>query len=143
MNLGYKIIACDFDGTLCENAWPEIGEVKEDVVWYMKKHQAEGDKIILWTCRTGELLDAAVKWCEDQGLIFDAINENLPEIIETMGGDTRKIYADEYVDDKNKSVGSLTFERLIDEVDDSVYESLTTRTNVMTSDEIRAAMKHT
>ena len=26
-----NIIAVDFDGTLCENKWPEIGEANEDM----------------------------------------------------------------------------------------------------------------
>ena len=100
MNLNYKIIAVDFDGTLCKNAWPEIGEANEPLIKYVKEKQANGDKIILWTCRTGELLQAALVWCLAHGLIFDMVNANLPEVIETMGGDTRKIYADEYIDDK-------------------------------------------
>ena len=38
-----KIIAVDFDGTLCENKWPEIGEANEDMIYYLRKRQAEGD----------------------------------------------------------------------------------------------------
>ncbi len=31
-----KVIAVDFDGTLCENKFPEIGEPKKDIlVWLM------------------------------------------------------------------------------------------------------------
>ena len=63
--------------------------------------QSKGHKIILWTCRTGDKLDAAVKWCKEFDLEFDAINSNLPEIIEKFGSDNRKIYADYYLDDKN------------------------------------------
>lgn len=37
-----KIIAVDFDGTLCENKWPEIGEANEDMIYYLRKRQAEG-----------------------------------------------------------------------------------------------------
>lgn len=46
-----KIIAVDFDGTLCENQWPEIGEPKKEVITYLKERQTAGDKLILWTCR--------------------------------------------------------------------------------------------
>lgn len=95
-----KIIAVDFDGTLCENCWPEIGKPNEALIWFLKEHKKEGTKVILWTCRTGELLEKAVEWCREQGLEFDAVNENLPEVIEWMGGDSRKIYADVYIDDK-------------------------------------------
>ena len=38
--------------------------------------------------------------CAEQGLIFDAVNENLPDMIEKFGGDSRKIFADVYIDDK-------------------------------------------
>lgn len=100
MNFGYKIIAVDFDGTLCEDKWPEIGEARESLIDYLKSRQTRGDKVILWTCRTGERLQEAVDWCYERRLIFDAINANLPEVIEACGGDSRKIYADEYIDDK-------------------------------------------
>lgn len=96
-----KIIAVDFDGTLCENKWPEIGEPNEELIWYLRKRQAEGDKLILWTCRVDDMLQKAVEWCYDYGLIFNAVNENLPEIIENFGSDTRKIFANEYIDDRN------------------------------------------
>lgn len=100
MLFDYSIVAVDFDGTLCEDKWPEIGDARESLIWHLRCRQARGDKIILWTCRTGEKLREAVEWCSLYGLIFDAINENLPEVIEFCGGDSRKIYADEYIDDK-------------------------------------------
>ena len=99
--MDFKIIAVDFDGTLCENKWPEIGEPNKELIAYLKKRQEAGDKLILWTCRVGEVRDAAVAWSAEQGLIFDAVNENLPEVLEWMGGDTRKIFANEYIDDRN------------------------------------------
>lgn len=96
-----KIIAVDFDGTLCENNWPEIGAPNEELIWHLRKRQAEGDQLILWTCRVDDMLRKAVEWCYDQGLIFNAVNENLSEIIENFGSDTRKIFANEYIDDRN------------------------------------------
>ncbi len=95
-----KIIAVDFDGTLCENKWPDIGEPNTELIIYLKNQQNLGAKLILWTCRAEDRLERAVAWCIEQGLIFDGVNENLPEIIELFGSDTRKIYADEYIDDK-------------------------------------------
>ena len=97
----HKIIAVDFDGTLCENCYPDIGSARTEVIEYVKNEKQNGAKIILWTCRADELLEEAVEWCRYHGLEFDAINENLPEIIEAFGGDTRKVYADEYIDDRN------------------------------------------
>lgn len=102
-----KIIAVDFDGTLCENAYPEIGAPVISVLDYVKGARKGGARVILWTCRVGLMLTEAVEWCRDHGLEFDAVNENLPEIIEAFGGDTRKIYADTYIDDKCYPVESI------------------------------------
>lgn len=96
-----RIVAVDFDGTLCEDNYPKIGEANEELIEYLKAWKKWGGKLILWTCRNGGKLLDAVEWCEKRGLIFDAVNENLPEIIDQVGGDTRKIFADEYIDDKN------------------------------------------
>ena len=91
-----KIIAVDFDGTLCENEWPDIGRENRFVVDTIIRHQQEGCKVILWTCRSGELLEAAIAWCLDRGIRFDAINDNLPEIIKPFNRNCRKVHADEY-----------------------------------------------
>lgn len=104
MDLGYKIIAVDFDGTLCANKWPEIGDPNFQLIEYLKKQQNLGNKVILWTCRTDILLMKARAWCDTRGLRFDAVNENLPDVIEKMGGDSRKIFANEYIDDRAVSL---------------------------------------
>lgn len=96
-----KIIAVDFDGTLIEEGkWPGIGATNEKVLSYCKDEQAKGARIILWTNRAGEPLENAIKWCEEHGLRLDAVNDNLPESVEFFGTNTRKIYADEYIDDR-------------------------------------------
>ena len=99
------IIAVDFDGCLCENAWPGIGAAHGEVILYLRSRKARGDRIILWTCRTGKRLADAVVWCAQWGLVFDAVNENLPEMVQGFGNDCRKVYADEYWDDKSVIVG--------------------------------------
>lgn len=96
-----NIIAVDFDGTLCENKWPEIGMPNEELIEYLKKRQANGEKLILWTSRNEEQTKEAVEWCKEHGLIFDAVNDNLPEIVEAFGGNCRKIFANEYIDDRS------------------------------------------
>jgi len=95
-----KIIAVDFDGCLVINNYPDIGEKNTLVVERLKYESINGTHVILWTCRRGKLLNAAVKWCKAQGIRLDAVNKNLPEVIETFGGDTRKIFANEYWDDR-------------------------------------------
>lgn len=95
-------IAVDFDGTLCSDAWPEIGEPNQPLIDFLIQWQSEGNKVILWTCREDTLLWIAVDWCAEHGLHFDAVNCNLPERISYYNGnDSRKIGADYYIDDSN------------------------------------------
>ncbi|MBO6208598.1 MAG: hypothetical protein J6O73_16950 [Lachnospiraceae bacterium] len=96
----YQIIAVDFDGTLCFSNWPELGEPNLPLIRYLIEQKRCGNKLILWTCRVGESLEDAVSWCRDHQLEFDAVNDNLPEIIEKYGTNSRKITCDCYIDDK-------------------------------------------
>ena len=96
----YQIIAVDFDGTLCYGNWPELGEPNRPLIEYLINQKRSGNKLILWTCRAGEALEKAVSWCRDHDLTFDAVNDNLPEIIEMYGNNSRKITCDYYIDDK-------------------------------------------
>lgn len=51
-----KVIALDFDGTLCERAWPGIGAPKWPIIRAALEEQRQGAMLILWTawrkCRT-------------------------------------------------------------------------------------------
>lgn len=94
------IIAVDFDGTLVEDKFPDIGEIRESVWRDVFTAKQNGAKIILWTSRDHQRLKEAVEFCVSKGLHFDAINENLGECKVMFNNDTRKVYADEYWDDK-------------------------------------------
>ena len=113
-----KVIAVDFDGCLCEANGPDIGAPRMPVIRELLLQQAEGAKIILWTCREGEQLQAAVMWCLNHGIKFDAINDNLEENKERYGNNCRKVWATEYWDDKsvlivgNGKVTSICFSRI-------------------------------
>lgn len=62
---------------------------------------------ILYTCRHDKELQNAIDYLQkEHNLIFDYINENVPELIEKFG-DCRKIAADYYIDDKNIKIGEL------------------------------------
>lgn len=97
--MNFKIIAVDFDGTLCTNKWPEIGQANLALIDWLKQERKSGTKLILWTCRTGEMLDKAVNWCIHRGLEFDSVNDNIPEANEKFGGNSRKVFANIYLDD--------------------------------------------
>jgi hydroxymethylpyrimidine pyrophosphatase-like HAD family hydrolase len=103
----YEIYAVDFDGTLVEDKFPDIGEPKLKVIDYCKQVRQSGHKLILWTCRTGSDLDAAVKWCNEHGLFFHAVNANLPEEIEYFGNDCRKVGADFFLDDRSINLSDI------------------------------------
>ena len=112
------IYAVDFDNTLAVTRFPEIVGPKAKVVAAVKMLKANGHKIILWTSRAGKDLKDAVEWCTEQGIIFDAVNEPLPEQMDRWGNDTRKVYADFYIDDKAMTVEAL--ESIMDQVVDIV-----------------------
>lgn len=96
----YRIIAVDFDGTLCVDRYPQIGAPNWYLIRMLKELQREGCLLVLWTCRCGEKLQQAVDWCGKLGLVFDKVNENTDEILAKYGSDSRKIYADVYIDDR-------------------------------------------
>jgi hypothetical protein len=93
-------IAVDFDGTIVEHEYPEIGKEKLFAFLTLKELDKMGARLILWTFRAGKELDDAVEYCRKNGIEFYAVNKNYPEEIfdETV---SRKIDADIYIDDKN------------------------------------------
>ena len=93
-------IAVDFDGTIVEHQYPEIGKEKLFAFQTLKELEKKGARLILWTFRSGKELDEAVEFCRQNGIEFYAVNKNYPE--EVFDGNTsRKINADIYIDDKN------------------------------------------
>lgn len=106
------IIAVDFDGTLCENAWPGIGAAKWETLQALIAAQSAGARLILWTNRVGARLREAVEWCRQHELEFDAVNENLPETLEAYTTNPRKVCADIYLDDKAAQPSAMVLERL-------------------------------
>jgi hydroxymethylpyrimidine pyrophosphatase-like HAD family hydrolase len=93
-------IAVDFDGTLVENRYPEIGKPILFAFESLRKLQAEGHQLILWTYRSGVKLEEAVAFCEENGITFYAVNKSYPEE-EYDEGISRKILADLFIDDRN------------------------------------------
>lgn len=93
-------IAVDFDGTIVEHQYPEIGEEKLFAIETLKQIQKKGHLLILWTYRTGRELDAAVEFCRKSGLEFYAVNKNYPE--EVFDSSTpRKLSVEMFIDDRN------------------------------------------
>lgn len=99
------IIAVDFDGTICADRFPEIGEPLFGAIDALLKFKANGYKLILQTCREDsperKYLTEAVEFCRKNGLEFDAVNQNVPGNPFALLGESRKPYADFYIDDKS------------------------------------------
>lgn len=98
-------IAIDFDGTIVEHRYPEIGREVPFAIDTLKMLAKEGHRLILWSVREGELLDDAVAWCRERGLEFYAVNKDFPEETPQHDNFSRKLKADLFIDDRN--VGGL------------------------------------
>lgn len=103
-------IACvDFDGTIVEHAFPKIGAELPLAFEVLQEMRAAGWKLILWTCREDEknsvnkqYLTEAVKFCEEHGVVFDAVNETIKsEEFRSERFFQRKPYCHCFIDDRN------------------------------------------
>lgn len=89
-------ICVDFDGTVVRHEFPEIGADVPAAVSVLHSLVADGHRIILWTMRSGEHLDAAVKWFEERDIPLFGVNRN-PEQDEWTS--SPKAYGQIYIDD--------------------------------------------
>ena len=104
------IIAVDFDGTI--TTCSDIGGepvVRENAREVLERLHDDGIQLVLWTCRTGEYLDQAVKFLQDSDMLhlFASINENIREVKQEYNTDSRKVGADIYIDDRNALVKEI------------------------------------
>ena len=99
-------IAVDFDGTIVEHRYPEIGKELPFATQTLKMLMNDRHKLILWSVREGKLLEDAVEWCRKRGVEFYAVNKDYPEEDLTKSQNfSRKIKADVWIDDRN--IGGL------------------------------------
>ena len=95
------VLAVDFDGTIVEDRYPEIGKPLPFAIDTLKRLHADGHRIVLWTFRHGRPLRNAVEFLESQGVHLYAVNQSFPEESEQLDGYSRKIHADWFIDDRN------------------------------------------
>ena len=99
-------IAVDFDGTIVEERYPEIGAERPFATDTLKMLIRDQHRLILWTVREGKLLEEAVNWCKERGVEFYAVNKDYPEEKREWNEFfSRKIKADIWIDDRN--IGGL------------------------------------
>ena len=93
-------ISIDYDDTIVYQDFPNSGTIKPHAKEVINRLYDEGHHILIWTCRTLENAKTAKRYLIECGIRFHLINENLPSNIEKYGGDTRKMSADIYIDDR-------------------------------------------
>lgn len=96
-------IAVDFDGTIVEHRYPEIGEELPFATETLRLLIADRHRLILWSVREGKLLDDAIEWCRERGVEFYAVNKDYPEERGTENNNhySRKLKVDIFIDDRN------------------------------------------
>ena len=93
----FKFYAFDFDGTLVENKFPELGAIiSREVDRLNQLYEDLSNIIIIWTCRSGEYESLMRNFLINNHIPFDFINEN-----PMVDYGSRKIFATEYIDDRN------------------------------------------
>lgn len=95
------IIAVDFDGTIVEHRYPEIGKELPFATYTLRKLIEDKHRLILWTVRRGKELEDAIKWCKEHDIEFYAVNKSYPEEEIGENGLYGKINADMFIDDLN------------------------------------------
>jgi len=99
-------IACDFDGTIVDHRFPDIGQEAAGACGWLRRWREAGASLILWTMRSdgrtgtgadnGPVLADAVAFCKARGVEFFGVNENPTR---TSWTGSPKVYANVYVDD--------------------------------------------
>lgn len=105
------IVAIDFDGTIVDHRFPEIGGEVPGAFAAMKEFQKAGAQLILWTMRsdmrsTGvsdeghkadrDYLGEAVEFCRERGVEFWGVNQSPGQ---ESWSTSPKQYAHIYIDD--------------------------------------------
>ena len=103
-----KFICVDFDGTIVDNRFPNIGTESPGAFLWLLKFQELGAKIILFTMRSDEptdmsgnllnrlVLTEAVEYIQSNGINLYGINENPSQASWTS---SPKAHGDIYIDD--------------------------------------------
>jgi hypothetical protein len=94
------IYAIDFDGTIVDDNFPDVGKLKPGAKRVINKLKQAGHTLILWTCRNGQHLQEAKDFLKKEDLEFDYFNESTPDI-KKQGFGEPKIFYDVLIDDRN------------------------------------------
>ncbi len=94
-------ICVDFDGTLVDHHFPEIGPPVPGALEWLEKFQRAGARLILFTMRSdgggfGDVLSQAVSYLEENGIQLFGVNVNP---IQSSWTSSPKAYGELYIDD--------------------------------------------
>lgn len=101
------VLGVDFDGTIVEEAFPNIGAIKQKTVDFMYRAQREGHLVIVWTARSGKAEREAIKFLHDNGIPHDYVNQNPEDPYAIRGEQGRKIFCDYYLDDRSVHIDDI------------------------------------
>ena len=93
-------ICVDFDGTIVDHRFPEIGKPVPDAIKWLKRIHNAGGKLILYTMRSdgkmmGSLLTDAVNYLRSEGVELFGVNKNPTQESWTS---SPKAYGEIYID---------------------------------------------
>lgn len=102
-----RIIAVDFDGTIVDHEFPDIGKLKPGAKKTLNKWHKDGISVIIWTCRNqvdpecgvNSTIFAVRKFLDANGIKYATINEHAPVMPFRL--QSTKVFADMYIDDRN------------------------------------------
>lgn len=90
------VIAVDFDGTVVDHRYPDVGADAPGAVEVLQALIENGARIILWTMRSGPHLADAMAWFADHNIPLYGVQRNPSQDAWT---DSPKAYAHVYIDD--------------------------------------------
>lgn len=114
------IVSVDFDGTLFEEDWPNVGlkiGYIHDVINYCYK---QGYIIVLNTLREGKVLEKALQFIELFEVPIHLVNVNVPHRV-IKYNNARKLGYDIHIDDRNAG-GLLTKQEYLNAIDRAFME---------------------
>ena len=93
------IIAIDFDGTIVDNDFPKIGNLKPGAKETINSWYEKGHKIIIWSCRSeDDTINAAEDFLKENGIKYHTFNDN---VYRDDGFEPHpKVFANLYIDDR-------------------------------------------
>lgn len=97
--LKFKLFAIDFDDTIAYSDFPDILGVRPHALRVMEKIKEHGGIIMVWTARSD--LKPVKDFLDFSMIPYDGINEDFEEVAAEYEGQSRKIFADVYIDDRN------------------------------------------